>query len=118
VQLVARQPLELVILVRVQAPEPFPFVMEPEGEGARVKAFFSILQYNVEYRTNFVFGIGTWDNVCTKRNGKWVFQSLKVNAWMDRNTVLWVGDSRAATAGPKIAANLSAGYAAQVPAKS
>jgi hypothetical protein len=93
------------------------FVMEPESEGARVKAFFSILQYNVEYRTNFVFGIGTWDNFCTKRNGRWVFQSLKVNAWMDRNTVLWVGDSRAATAGPKIAANASPAYAVQAPTR-
>ena len=27
-------------------------------------------------------------NFCVKRDGRWVFQSLKVNAWMDRNTVL------------------------------
>jgi hypothetical protein len=32
---------------------------------------------------------------------------------MDRNTVLWVGDSRAATAGPKVAANASPAYIAQ-----
>jgi ketosteroid isomerase-like protein len=93
------------------------FVIEREGDGARVKAFFSILQYNVEYRTNFVFGIGTWDNFCVKRGGRWVFQSLKVNAWMDRNTVLWVGDSRATTSGPKIAADASPAYAAQAPPK-
>ena len=93
------------------------FFMEPEGEGARVRAFFSILQYNVEYRTNFVFGGGTSDNFCTKRNGKWVFQSLKVNAWMDRNTVLWVGDSRATTAGPKVAATASPANTAQAPTR-
>ncbi len=40
-------------------------------------------------------------NFCTERNSRWVFQSLKVNAWMDRNTVLWVGDSQAVTAEPK-----------------
>ncbi len=93
------------------------FVIEREGEGARVKAFFSILQYNVEYRTNFVFGIGTWDNFCVKRGGRWVFQSLKVNTWMDPNTVLWVGDDRATTSGPKIAADALPAYAAQAPPK-
>ncbi len=71
------------------------------------------MQYNVDYRTNFVFGIGTWDNFCVQRNGRWVFQSLKVNAWMDRNTVEWVGDPRAATAGPKVAANAPASFKAQ-----
>jgi hypothetical protein len=31
------------------------FLITREGEGARVKALFSILQYNVDYRPNFVF---------------------------------------------------------------
>ncbi len=79
------------------------FLITREGDGARVKAFFSILQYNVEYRTNFVFGMGTWDNYCVKRNGEWVFQSVKINAWTDRTTVLWTGEARAASAGPKVA---------------
>jgi hypothetical protein len=68
------------------------FLITREGEGARVKAFFSILQYNVEYRTNFVFGIGTWE-----------FQEEKINAWMDRNTVLWEGEDRAKSMGPRVA---------------
>lgn len=51
------------------------FLITREGEGARVKAFFSILQYNVDYRTNFVFGIGNRDNFCVKRDGNWLFQN-------------------------------------------
>jgi len=79
------------------------FLITREGEGARVKAFFSILQYNVDYRTNFVFGIGTWDNLCVKRNGKWVFQEETINAWTDRNTVMWEGEDRAKSMGPRVA---------------
>jgi hypothetical protein len=60
-----------------------------------VKAFFSILQYNVDYRTNFVFGIGTWDNFCVKRNGQWVFKSVYINAWTGPDKVPWAGDERA-----------------------
>jgi len=71
------------------------FLIEREGEGARVKAFFSILQYNVDYRTNFVFGIGTWDNFCVKRNGQWVFKSVYINAWTGPDKVPWVGETRA-----------------------
>lgn len=91
------------------------FLITREGDGARVKAFYSILQFNVEYRTNFVFGIGTWDNYCVKRNGTWLFQSLKVNAWMDRNTVLWVGDPRAASVGPRAVAGAGSSSAASAP---
>lgn len=80
------------------------FLITREGEGARVKAFFSILQYNVDYRTNFVFGIGTWDNFCVKRNDTWVFKSVYVNAWMDRQSVPWVGEPRAFTTDPRLAA--------------
>ena len=71
------------------------FLITREGEGARVKAFFSILQYNVDYRTNFVFGIGTWDNFCVKRNGQWVFKSVYINAWTGPDKVPWAGEERA-----------------------
>ena len=80
------------------------FVIQAEGEGARVKAFFSILQYNVEYRTNFVFGIGTWDNTCVKRNGQWVFKSVYINAWTEAKAVPWKGEPRAYFAGAKLQA--------------
>ena len=72
------------------------FIMEPltldNGEdGARVKSFFQIMQHNIDYGTNFVFGIGTRDDVCVKRNGKWLFKQLYVNAWVSRDTVPWKG---------------------------
>jgi hypothetical protein len=73
------------------------FLMTPEqapsGEpGARVKSFFQILQFNVDYGTNFVFGIGTRNDLCVKRNGVWVFQHLQVNAWTNRDQVPWKGE--------------------------
>jgi hypothetical protein len=47
------------------------FIMDAlEEEGSvRVRCFFQILQFNVEYRTNFVFGIGTRDDVLTRTGG-------------------------------------------------
>jgi SnoaL-like domain len=61
-------------------------------EGARVQSFFQIIQFNVDYGTNFVFGIGTRDDVCVKRKGVWLFKQLYVNAWTSRETVPWKGD--------------------------
>lgn len=73
------------------------FLMTPvkteQGEdGARVKSFFQIIQFNVEYRTNFVFGIGTRDDVCVKRDGVWLFKQLYVNAWTSAEAVPWKGE--------------------------
>ena len=48
------------------------FVMEPNADGVRVRCFYQILQFNADYRTNFVFGIGTRDDQLVKRNGQWV----------------------------------------------
>ena len=70
-------------------------VVTDEGEeGARVQSFYQILQFNVDYGTNFVFGIGTRDDVCVKRGGKWLFKTLYVNAWVSRDTVPWKGEVR------------------------
>ena len=70
------------------------FIMEPraeEGE-ADVRCFFQILQFNVDYGTNFVFGIGTRIDHVSKKEGRWLFQSLKVNAWTAMDQVPWKGD--------------------------
>ena len=68
-------------------------VTTPEGEeGCRVRSFFQILQFNVEYRTNFVFGIGTRDDLCLKRQGEWKFKTLYVNAWTAVEQVPWKGE--------------------------
>ncbi|HEU4626291.1 MAG TPA: nuclear transport factor 2 family protein [Steroidobacteraceae bacterium] len=69
------------------------FLMTPEGEsGARVKSFFQIVQFNVDYGTNFLFGIGTRNDLCVKQNGVWLFQHLQVNAWTSRDSVPWKGE--------------------------
>jgi hypothetical protein len=65
----------------------------PSGEpGARVKTFFQIMQYNVDYNTNFVFGIGTRNDLVIKRKGVWLFQHLLVNAWTSRDQIPWKGE--------------------------
>ncbi len=68
-----------------------PITTDQGEEGARVKSWFQILQFNTEYRTNFVFGIGARDDVCVKRNGVWLFKQLYVNAWTSVESVPWKG---------------------------
>jgi hypothetical protein len=72
------------------------FIMDPlEEEGqARVRCFFQIVQYNVDYNTNFVFGIGTREDLCVKQGGRWLFKSLHVNAWTGMDQVPWKGEIR------------------------
>ena len=76
------------------------YVWEKEGDGAHVKAFFSILQHNVYYRTNFVFGIGTVDVFCVKEDGEWKFKTFGINAWIQPEDVPWKGERRAWDLGP------------------
>ncbi|HTY51263.1 MAG TPA: nuclear transport factor 2 family protein [Steroidobacteraceae bacterium] len=71
------------------------FIMDALEEGtARVRCFFQILQFNVEYRNNFVFGIGTRDDMVARIDGRWVFTSLRVNAWTDMEQVPWKAELR------------------------
>ena len=72
------------------------FIMDPlEAEGtARVRCFFQILQFNVDYRNNFVMGIGTRDDTLARIDGRWVFTSLRVNAWTDADQVPWKAEVR------------------------
>ncbi|HTY48360.1 MAG TPA: nuclear transport factor 2 family protein [Steroidobacteraceae bacterium] len=72
------------------------FIMDAleEPGTARVRCFFQILQFNVEYRNNFVFGIGTRDDVLARIEGRWVFTSLRVNAWTDMEQVPWKAELR------------------------
>lgn len=68
------------------------FLMTPTEEGARVRSMFQILQFNVEYGTNFIFGIGTRDDKLVKRDGVWLFKELFVNAWRTLEDVPWQGE--------------------------
>jgi ketosteroid isomerase-like protein len=72
------------------------FIITSDGDKARVKAFFSILQHNVDYKTNFVFGLGHWDNVCVKQDGVWRFEALTVHKWIG-DGVPWTGERDGAT---------------------
>lgn len=72
------------------------YLMTPTEGGAHVRAFFQILQFNPEYRTNFVFGIGTRDDRLVRVDGRWLFHSLHVNAWTDAAQVPWQGERRVA----------------------
>jgi hypothetical protein len=75
------------------------YVMTPQGEDVHVLAYFSILQHNLDYRTNFVFGLGNWDNVCTKQDGEWLFKSVTVCKWMGEE-LPWHGEARARAQAP------------------
>jgi hypothetical protein len=68
------------------------FIMEPQEKGARVRCFFQIVQFSVDYGTSFLFGVGTRDDVLVKRDGRWLFHSLHVNAWRARDDVPWKGE--------------------------
>jgi hypothetical protein len=57
-----------------------------------VRCFFQILQFNVEYGTNFVFGIGTREDLCVEQDGRWVFKTLFINAWRTQADVPWKGE--------------------------
>lgn len=66
-------------------------IMERHPEGIKVRCFFQILQFNVEYGTNFVFAVGTREDLCVQRNGRWVFKSVFINAWRSQEDVPWKG---------------------------
>jgi hypothetical protein len=68
------------------------FLMTPTPEGASVRCFFQIVQFNVDYGTNFVFGIGTRQDTLRKVGGRWLFQTLEVNAWRSLADVPWKGE--------------------------
>jgi hypothetical protein len=68
------------------------YIMDVQPAGVQVRCFFQILQFNVEYGTNFVFGIGTREDLCVKHDGHWVFKTLFINAWRTQADVPWKGE--------------------------
>ena len=72
-------------------------LMTPEAEGVRIRAFWSILQHDVNTQQNSIFGLGLWNAVAAKdADGEWRLKSLIVDIWRGDN-VPWVGDQRAWT---------------------
>jgi len=83
-------------------------IMDPREEGARVRCFFQIIQFNTEYKSNFVFDVGTRDDRLVKRNGRWVFYNLHVNAWTAADQVPWKGDGHESAPHQSVPAGRSA----------
>lgn len=70
-------------------------LMSPQGADVRIKAFWSILQHDVETFENRVFGMGTWDTLVRKgADGEWRLQAVDVDLWIN-GQVPWVGEARA-----------------------
>ena len=71
-------------------------LLSDEGGGAvRIKAFWSILQHDVETHVNRVFGMGTWDAAAKRQaDAEWRFASVDVDLWIN-GQVPWVGEDRA-----------------------
>jgi len=71
------------------------YIMERQSDASvKVRCFFQIMQFNVDYGTNFVFGIGTREDLCVQREGRWVFKTLFINAWRSQADVPWKGENR------------------------
>jgi hypothetical protein len=71
------------------------FIMQRQPDASvTVRCFFQIVQFNVDYGTNFLFGIGTREDLCVQRGDRWVFKSLFINAWRLQADVPWKGELR------------------------
>jgi hypothetical protein len=70
------------------------FIMDPREQDGEVdvRCFFQIMQHSVEYKKNFVFGIGTRKDHLTRKEGRWKFQSLSVNGWTQLDDIPWQGE--------------------------
>jgi hypothetical protein len=93
------------------------FIMERQpDQSVKVRCFFQIAQFNVDYGTNFLFGIGTREDLCVQRGQVWVFKTLFINAWRSQADVPWKGEVKLVSrpSGPAAAApSLPPGFKAQ-----
>jgi hypothetical protein len=70
-------------------------LMAPEAGGVRIRAFWSILQHDVNTDRNFIYGLGLWNALAARdADGEWRLKSLVVDIWRGKD-VPWVGDERA-----------------------
>ena len=79
------------------------FIYDDAGNGnVRVRAYSSILQHNVDYKSHFVFGLANWDCIVRAENGDWRFQSMTIIKWLN-DSLPWKGPEEARIAVPEIA---------------
>ncbi len=92
------------------------FIMTREGEGVRVKAYWTINHWHNVTQHVYTYMLGDWSAYCVKEDDDWKFKSLEVIHWR-RDTAPWVGDPQARYVPPEGAgdgfrvASSSVGYA-------
>jgi hypothetical protein len=68
-------------------------VLTPEPNGdVRARAFFHIPQFAIDYLKTILFGVGYWDNVATKVNGRWYFSEVHPVPFVTEEHIPWVGE--------------------------
>jgi hypothetical protein len=70
------------------------FLMGRENDGIRVKAYWTIVQRNLESMEMKLMSLGHWNNFCIWQDGKWLFKEHVVAIW-NSETTPWIGDDRA-----------------------
>jgi hypothetical protein len=70
------------------------FVITREGDGARVRACWTVLHWHQLTQQCYTLVLGDWNAYCVKRDDEWKFQTLLITHWR-RETAPWVGDPKA-----------------------
>ena len=66
------------------------FIMRRQGDGVRVKAYWTINRLEQGFNQFYLFILGDWDALCVQEDGEWKFKELTATHWF-RETAPWVG---------------------------
>lgn len=67
------------------------FLIDGDHDRARVRAFWLIVKAEtVTSKNRFIHNNGYYDNVVVKRDGRWLFEELRIGSWNDQD-LPWVG---------------------------
>ena len=69
------------------------FVMRREGDGVRVKAYWTITRLEQWSNQFHLFIQGDWNALCVREGGEWKFAELTATHWF-RESAPWVGEER------------------------
>ena len=69
------------------------FIMRREGDGVRVKAYWTITRLEQAFNNFHLFIAGDWNALCVQADGEWKFAELTATHWF-RETAPWVGDPK------------------------